>query len=506
MDSDKMQYGRNIQAMDFFKGLGLDTGLGIAVDNAGNTYVTGFTESPDFPVTPRAFQTTLMGRRNAFLSVINTGASGAAALVYSTYLGGSMVDEGFGIAVDNAGNAYLTGFTESPDFPVTPRAFQHALKGLRNAFLTVINTKASGAAALVYSTYLGGSSLDTGLGVAINATGNTYLTGFTESPDFPVASGVFQAALKGHRNAFVSVINTKASGAAALVYSTYLGGSSNDEGQGVAVDPTGNTYVTGFTYSSNFPVTSGAFQSKLKSVHGGANAFVSKISTGAAGTAALVYSTYLGGSNYDQGYSIAVDASNNAYVTGFTYSNDFPVTSGAFQSMLMSICGGTNAFISKLNTSANGSRSLVYSTFLGGTSYDEGHGIAVDTSGNAYVTGFTYSTNFPVTASACQPVLKSLHASGSNAFVSQINTSTSGSASLAYSTYLGGCVSDAGNGIAIDKLGNTFVTGRTTSYDFPVTSGAFQPSFAGPMDAFVSEINTSASGTASLIYSTYLGC
>ena len=141
----------------------LDTGLGVAVDNAGNTYVTGFTESPDFPVTPGAFQTKLKGRKNAFLSVINTSASGAAVLVYSTYLGGSGLDAGFGIAVDNAGNTYITGFTESPDFPVTPGAFQTTLKGCKNAFLSVINTSASGAAALVYSTYLGGSGLEAGL-------------------------------------------------------------------------------------------------------------------------------------------------------------------------------------------------------------------------------------------------------------------------------------------------------------------------------------------------------
>ena len=193
-------------------------------------------------------------------------------------------------------------------------------------------------------------------------------------------------------------------------------------------------------------------------------------------------------------------------MTGFTRSSDFPVTSGAFQTALKSILGGTNAFVTKLNTGANGARSLVYSTYLGGTTCDEGHGIAVDTAGNAYVTGFTYSKDFPVTASAFQSMLKSIHSGGSNAFISQVNTSRSGSASLAYSTYLGGSGSEVGNGVAVDKFGNTLVTGRTESYDFPVTSGAFQPRLSGSMNAFVSEINTGASGTASLVYSTYLGC
>jgi hypothetical protein len=335
--------------------------------------------------------------------------------------------------------------------------------------------------------------------------GNAYVTGFTESPDFPATAGALQGRLNGIKNAFLSVINTGATGTAALVYSTYLGGSGFDEGQGIAVDSSGATYITGFTYSKDFPVTSGAFQTALNSKHGGANAFVSKLNTGAPGAAALVYSTYLGGSLFDQGYSIAVDASSNAYVTGFTRSSDFPVTSGAFQATLKSIMGGSNAFVTKLNTGANGARSLVYSTYLGGTTCDEGHGIAVDTSGNAYVTGFTYSKNFPVTASAFQSTLKSIHSGGSNAFISQVNTSRSGNSSLAYSTYLGGSGSEVGNGIAVDKFGNTFVTGRTESHDFPVTSGAFQPRLSGPMNAFVSEISTGASGTASLVYSTYLG-
>ena len=415
----------------------LESGLGVAIDNTGNTYVTGFTEDPGFPVTAGAFQTTLKGRKNAFLAVINTSASGPA-LVYSTFLGGSGMDAGFGIAVDTSGNTYITGVTESPDFPVTAGAFQTTLKGCKNAFLAVINTNASGAGSLVYSTYLGGSGMDAGFGVGVNTNGNAYVTGCTNSPDFPVTSGSLQTALTGYKNAFVSVVKAGASGAASLVYSTYLGGSSFDEGSGIAVDASGNTYVTGFTYSRDFPVTSGAFQSILNSTYGGANAFVTKLNTGTSGTAALVYSTYLGGSYYDQGFGIAVDASNDAYVTGCTRSTDFPITQGAFQTMLKSTFDGTNAFVTKLNTGANGARSLIYSTYLGGTICDEGHGIAVDTAHNVYVTGFTYSRDFPVTTSAFQPMLKSFYVGGSNAFVALVNTNTTGNSSLAYSTFLGG--------------------------------------------------------------------
>jgi hypothetical protein len=484
---------------------GMDSGLGIAIDSADNAYVTGFTESPGFPVTPGAFQAERKGFKNAFVSVISTSATGAAGLTYSTYLGGSAVDVGFGIAVDTTGLIYVTGFTESPDFPVTASAFQNKLNGYKNAFVSVINPGATGAAGLTYSTYLGGGVLDVGFGVAVDNNGNAYVTGFTESPDFPATAGAIQGRLNGIKNAFISVLNTGTIGTPGLTYSTFLGGSGFDEGQGIAVDPSGATYITGFTYSRDFPVTSGALQPALNSKCVGANAFVSKISTGTTSAPTLVYSTYLGGSLFDQGTSIAADASSNAYVTGFTRSTDFPVTSGAFQTALNSAMGGTNAFVTKLNTGANGARSLVYSTYLGGATCDEGHGIAVDTSGNAYVTGFTFSKNFPVTANAFQPMLRSIQSGGSNAFVSQINTSRSGNSSLAYSTYLGGSGSDVGNGIAVDKFGNTFVAGRTESRDFPVTSGAFQPRLSGPMNAFISEINTSASGTASLVYSTYLG-
>ncbi len=482
----------------------LDMGTAIAVDNNANAYVTGLTVSIDFPVTPGAFQATLKGSENAFITVINAYASGAASLLYSTYLGGSGVDRGLGIEVDNSGNAYVTGLTESTDFPVTTGAFQSALKGHGNAFIAVINTYASGAAALVYSSYLGGSNFDAGFGIAIDNSGNAYITGLTQSPDFPYTPAAFQTVLRGPKDAFISVVNTGASGAASLSYSTYLGGSSSDEGYGIAVDSSGNTYVTGYTHSTDFPVTGTAFQAVLNSVDGGANAFLSKINTAASGLASLVYSTYLGGSRYDQGCGVAVDAAGNAYLTGFTKSSDFPVTSGAVQGILKNIYGGANAFISKINTLASGSRSLAYSTYLGGTSYDEGHGIVIDTAGNAYVTGYTYSSDFPVTPNAFQPMLKSIY-DGSNAFLSRINTNASGSSSFVYSTYLGGEYIDAGNGVALDRFGNTYMTGRTQSCNFPVTPGAFQSKLRGEMNAFVSLIDTNHCDVASFAYSSFLG-
>ena len=228
-----------------------------------------------------------------------------------------------GIAVDTSGNAYVTGYTCSSDFPTTAGAFQTTFGGgLTDAFVTELNPTGSG---LVYSTYLGGSGYDDGFGIAVDASGNAYVTGFTDSTDFPTTAGAFQTTFGGFGDAFVTELNPTGSG---LVYSTYLGGSDDDEGYGIAVDTSGNAYVTGYTHSSDFPTTAGAFQTTYG---GDRDAFVTKLNPTGSG---LVYSTYLGGSDCDFGVGIAVDTSGNAYVTGITFSSDFPTTAGAFQTTL----------------------------------------------------------------------------------------------------------------------------------------------------------------------------
>jgi hypothetical protein len=385
-----------------------DFGYSIAVDSTGAAYVTGETGSTDFPITPGAFQTTLGGNAidNVFVTKINPSGS---ALVYSTYLGGDFEDLGLGVVVESTGDAYVTGATKSGNFPVTPGAFQTTCEVSvvqTCAFVTEINPEGSG---LVYSTFLGGSGEDAvndGSGIAVDSTGNAYVTGVTSSSNFPVTPGAFQTTCNGGSDgcsdAFVTKINSAGS---ALVYSTYLGGSGNDFGSGIAVDRSGNAYIAGQTGSSNFPVTPGAFQTTL---NGANNLFVTKINP--AGSA-LVYSTYLGGSGYDDGYGIAVDSSGNAHVTGSTSSTNFPVTPGAVQT---TYGGGTSdAFVTEINPTG---MALVYSTYLGGSSYDYGTGIAVDSTGDAYVTGYTASTNFPVTPSAFQTA----YGGDQDAFVTKI--------------------------------------------------------------------------------------
>jgi hypothetical protein len=444
----------------YLGGSGFDNGQSIAVDKSGNAYVAGQTNSTNFP-TMNPLQPGNGGGYDAFVAKLNPSGS---ALVYSTYLGGSADDGGLGIAVDSSGRAYVTGYTNSTNFP-TMNPLQAANGGSADVFVTELNPSGS---ALVYSTYLGGSEIDMGFAIAVDSSGNAYVTGFTYSTNFPTLLPL-QPTNAGSSDAFVTKLNPSGS---ALVYSTYLGGSSVDHGSGIAVDSSGDAYVAGNTQSTDFPITNGAFQPTF----GGAfDAFVAKLnSTGSA----VVYSTYLGGSSYDYGSGIALDNSGDAYVTGTTCSTNFPTTAGAFQPTYGGgACQSGDAFVAQLNPAGS---ALVYSTYLGGSADDGGLGIAVDSSGNAYVTGFTYSTNFP-TLLPLQPT----NAGSSDAFVTKLNPSGS---ALVYSTYLGGSVDDQGDGIAVDSSGDAYVAGSTDSTDFPITNGAFQPTFGGVLDAFVAKI------------------
>ncbi len=303
-------------------------------------------------------------------------------LTYSTYLGGSGFDQGYAIAIDSLGNAYVTGATAAIDFPTTPGAFQTNYGG-GDAFVTKINPSGS---ALVYSTYLNGAS---GNGIAVDADGNAYITGEAGTTNFPTTGGAFQTAPMGF-DTFVTKLNAAGS---ALVYSARFGGNLDDFGRGIALDSAGNAYITGWTVCRStvctFP-TANAFQPNYAG--GNNDAFVTKINSSGS---ALVYSTYLGGGKIingtdDWGEGIAVDSAGSAYVTGYTFAPDFPVTAGAFDTSR----AGLDAFVTKFTPDG---ASLVYSTFLGGAGHEQGQGIAVDTSGNAYVAGITESSDSPFT-------------------------------------------------------------------------------------------------------------
>lgn len=358
----------------YLGGSGFSAGSAIAVDGSGNAYVTGMATA-GFPTTPGAYSTTSKGLLNAFVTKLGPNGN---ALLYSTYLGGSKTDYGRGIAVGPAGNAYVTGYTSSTDFP-TKNALQSTSSGGYDAFITKL---AADGTSLLYSTYLGGSGDDYGRGIAIDDAGNAYVAGQTSSPNFPLAHA-FQASLGGSQDAFVAKLNSSGNG---LIFSTYLGGSGVDDGNAIAVGQAGNAFVTGQTSSIDFPLAH-AWQSALR---GRANAFVAKLATDGR---SLAFSTYLGGSGADSGNGITIDRNGAVYVTGSTSSPDFPLTN-AIQA---SYGGSGDAFLSKV--AADGS-SLIQSTYLGGSSLDSGSAVAVDSELNAYVAGFTISTNFPTTTGA----------------------------------------------------------------------------------------------------------
>jgi Beta-propeller repeat len=387
--------GTGLAYSTYLGGSGSDAGRGIAVDSAGAAYVTGKTSSTDFPTTAGAFDASLDGLFDAFVTKLDPAGSG---LAYSTYLGGSdgeaFGEEGAGIAVDSSGAVYVAGGTGSRDFPTTAGAFDTTFTGgSEDAFVTKLNPAGS---SLTYSTYLGGTPDDGGGSIAIDSAGAAYVTGLTIPPsvadfsDFPTTPGAFDTTYNGLGDAFVTKLNRAGSG---LAFSTFLGGSDFDVGIGVAIDSRGAAYVTGDTGSVDFPTTAGAFDTSAND-GGFSNAFVSKLDPFGSG---LAYSTYLGGSSHDIGVSVAVDSAGAAYVTGHTQSTDFPITSGTFDT---SLNGTSDAFVTKLDPLGS---MLADSTYLGGSTFlflESGSGIALDSAGAAYITGFTDATDFPTTAGA----------------------------------------------------------------------------------------------------------
>ena len=452
----------------YLGGSGGDFGQGIAVDPNMNAYIIGRTISTDFS-TKSPLQGNNRGDFDAFVAKVNTNGSG---LVFATYLGGDGDDRGSGIAVDNAGNVFITGDTGSSNFN-TASPLQESNRGGVDAFVAKISTFGF---SLTYSTYLGGGGEDQGLSIALDPSGNAYLTGDTGSNDF-VTQNPFQPLSHGGQEAFVTKLSADGS---EIAFSTYFGGNGSDTGKAIAVDGNGYCYVAGATTSTNLP-TRTPIQSSNR---GGLDAFVAKFN---ATGSDIVYSTYLGGALGDLARGITVDAAGNATIAGVTFSTDFPVKS-PFQSQNR---GHGDAFVAQLNQEG---AALLYSSYLGGTDADEATGIAIDAGGNVYLVGTTASTDFN-TQNPLQPNNRGQH----DAFVTKVNQNGSG---LIYSTYLGGLKDEAGNGIAVDASGNAYVTGSTASNDFG-TKNPFQPaSGGGDLDAYVTKIDAAG---ATVVYSSYLG-
>ena len=513
----------------YLGGSGLDAANGIAVDGAGRAYVTGFTDSVDFPVTdgveiPSLFSTAFVAKLTADGSDVD----------YSTFLGGSFTDQGNAVALDAQGNAYVVGVAFSDDFPTSPGAVQELFGGFGDVFVVKLSPNGN---FFFYSTLLGGAKLDQAGGIAVDGAGNAYVAGLANAPDFPptpgssilssaaaaatstsrvaaaartlerlaaaehapdalagadalipgqsfpTTPGAFQRVDRGDAgDGFVAKINPTGT---ALVYSTLLGGSALDGFIAIAIDGAGHAYVAGGTLSADYPTTPGAFQRVLGGTFDGVVSKVNPTGTG------LVYSTYLGGADIDAAASIKVDAQGNAYVTGGTLSTNFPVVSPIQPPPSQGLKKKT-VFVTKVNPSGSG---LTYSTLLGGTGGgvildptlgpepDQGLAIAIDAAGNAYITGITGSIDLPTTQGAFQTTFQG---GTFDAFVMKLDPSGT---SVLYSSYLGGSDRDQGSGIAVDGAGRIYVAGISRSFDFPTTAFAFQDVHGGDYDAFVLKLD-----------------
>lgn len=398
-------------------------------------------------------------------------------LVFSTFSGGSNLDKAVAITTDDDDNLYIAGWTFSDDYPATFGAYDRSYNGDHDVFVSKFNSDGS---ALIYSTYIGTGGTEYVKDIAVDASGNVIITGGTMGTAYPTTPGAYDETFNGARDIYVTKFNSTGS---ALLYSTFIGGADWDNAEALGIDDAGNVYITGITWSTDYPTSAGAFD---RTHNGGRDdAFLTKLNSSGS---AIIFSSYLGGNNYDNAFDIVID-DNKAVITGYTVSPDFPTTAGVYDPTHNN---GKDVFITKFN--ATGS-SLLYSTYLGGNAGEEAYGIDINPSGWVIVTGYTNSIDFPTTASAYDGTYNT----GDDVFIAILSSTASG---LLYGTFLGGGNSECGNAVAYDNTGSFCVTGKTTSTTFPTTSGCFDDSYNGLGDAFISKFN---SGGNVLIYSTYLG-
>jgi hypothetical protein len=457
----------------FLGGLLEDEGLSMEVDDAGCAYVGGLTFSGDFPTTPGAFDRTYGGapRCDAFVTKFNQIGSD---LVYSTYVGGGGSDAARSMHVDDVGRVCFTGWTYWHDYPTTPGAYDQSFNtgDAGDAVVTILNATGS---ALEYSTFFGGTAGDWAHAIARDASGYVYITGNTHSGDLPTTPGAFDQTHGGtdFSDAFNAKIDPAGNGPADLIYSTFVGGTYNDYGYAIAVDALGQAHVGGTTGTGDFPTTPGAYDPTWQNYLDGV---VYKLN---ASGSDLLYSTYLG-TNYRDicGGDIFVDPSGVITVTGGTESTTFPTTPGAYDETHN---GGWDAFISRIDPAGNGSADLLYSTYVGGTDHEECFASDIDGTGRICMTGYTHSTDFPVT-----PVgYDTSHNGDEDVFVATFDATIT---TLEYGTFLGSPEGDRGGAIVLDGLGFAYVTGYARGGAFPTTEGAYDRWIGGTQDAFVAKL------------------
>lgn len=446
----------------------------ITMNSNGDIFAAGWTMSSNFPTSEGAYDDS--SHKDDYDAFIIKLDKDLASMIASTYLGGEASDFINAMVVDSGGNICVAGETSSSDFPTTSGSYGTSYKGgTSDIFVSKLN---GGLTKLLASTYIGGTAGEVGKSIALDPAGNIYTAGHTYSSDFPISNYAHDSSHDGYYDVFISKLSGDLR---RLTGSTYLGGSDYDYGESITVNSEGDVYITGNTWSSNFPVISGAYDTTRNGV---SDVFISKVK---GDLTKLITSTYLGGSDYDYGESIIIDSVRNVCVVGETYSSNFPATPGAYDT---SKDGSCDVFVSILSENLT---NLFASTFLGGSSYDYGQSVTIDTGktisgGNIYVVGYTNSPDFPVTSNAYDTYKDGVTA----VFISKLNGDLT---RVLGSTFLGGSQRDYGysNSTVIDPYGNIYVAGWTESSDFPVTINAFNTSYRGGYDAFVSKIDSGLS-------------
>jgi hypothetical protein len=460
----------------YMYGSGTDACVSIAHDSHGFIYLAGNTYSLDFQIAGDLFQAFDRGAQDAWFMKVNPAAtSGEEVIVYSTYFGGSAAENLTAMAVDANGIVYTTGSTGSSDFPTTPGAYRTSITaGTNHVFVSVFDPSQGGAAGLIYSTELAGGKEDEAEAIAV-AGGKIYIAGRTVSTDFPTL-GAFQAKLIAGSDAFIAEFDPSQNGSASLVASTYLGGSGDDVGRAIAVDPQGLVYVAGLTFSGDMPVSSNAYQAEYAQ---DGEIFLTRLDL-SSGT--VVYSTYLGGSGIDDVKKMVLEPSGRVALTGYTLSPDFPVTQNAWQPMIGDGGAGvaSNAFLTILDPAAQPGRGLVYSTYFGGSGGEVAYDLRRDNAGKYYLCGYTLSRNLAVTANALNRASAS---AGADGFLAIIDPAAPPLNSLIYSTYITGPGVQVLNGIDVDASGNVYVGGTATGDLFPNVVQKATP--AGNSDVFL---------------------
>ena len=438
-------------------------GVDIAIGDAGIVYVAGETNSTNFPTTPGAYDVTYNAKQDVFVSALSSDLS---QLLYSTYIGGSEDELAFGIAIGNDNKIYVTGKTESANFPTTTGSYDNTYNLGGDVYVFALDASLG---SLMHSTYIGGTSTDVGYDIAIASNGIVYLTGYSGSINFPTSSGAYQGTGAGIGSVIVSALSPDLS---QLLYSTYIGASPWwESGKSLAFDSFGNVYLTGETRSSNFPTTPGAYN---QSFNGGDwDAFVVKFNPELT---QLLHSTFIGGNQDDHGYSITLDSTNNVYLTGMTMSGNFPTTHQAYDGTFNNL---RDIFVSVLNPNLS---LLSFSTFLGGSASDYGYKVILDTWGNVLVAGSTGSTNFPTTTNAHS---ETYQGGTSDGVISVLSGNLS---ELYYSSFIGGSQSDEAKTLAFDDEGKLFVAGWTFSANFPTSPDAYDQEIAY-FDVFISKFH-----------------